>query len=682
MGSESDDFVPSDYSIPSNLFTESDIESDEIKNHIDEETTPEYLKTKIAKSTSETKDEIDYTHRRKWDKNTKRFYYIDLQTKTSMWELPPGAVLRPGNNDKITFQNIKNKDESTEDPLFVIEDGENNWDNEDLQEDGWKPEEERKGTVCLDETFSNRVCPPRRKKKKRSKKPIENADVPVCGDDKVGDVISEFQTPQIDEDTERDNDDILAFREITPSLDKEEENTPYTEEENEVIVVSEFSSQLQATKEDENACGEEVDNFYNEKEEETEVDAVSEFHSLLQARQKEKENGYEEENNLHKELKDLYAQLLRLFNVIDVAHKDALNKKDVIELLKLAGNHITGKYKLKERKSIDDAFQEMDKTGTGFVSHEEFVLWYCSHHDVEAPEDYVEHIKTLQKEARKGLADETFEVEKKIRYFFNQIDEDHSGTLTKNEVGKLAKQMGENLTTLFSHEKLDEAFAEMCRNKDGEVTIEEFIAWHHRNHPTEPKHLYAQLLHLFNVIDSKRLENDLDDSLKKGCFRKQDVSDLLKLARNHITGKYKLKERKSIDDAFQEMDKTGTGFVSHEEFVLWYCSHHDVEAPEDYVEHIKTLQKEARKGLADETFEVEKKIRYFFNQIDEDHSGTLTKNEVGKLAKQMGENLTTLFSHEKLDEAFAEMDPNKDGEVTIEEFIAWHHRTHPTEPKH
>ena len=41
----------------------------------------------------------------------------------------------------------------------------------------------------------------------------------------------------------------------------------------------------------------------------------------------------------------------------------------------------------------------------------------------------------------------------------------------------------------------------MDPNSDGEVTIEEFIAWHHRNHPTEPKHLYAQLLHLFNEID-------------------------------------------------------------------------------------------------------------------------------------------------------------------------------------
>ena len=176
--------------------------------------------------------------------------------------------------------------------------------------------------------------------------------------------------------------------------------------------------------------------------------------------------------------------------------------------------------------------------------------------------------------------------------------------MTKKEVGKLAKQMGDKLTTIFSHKKLDVVFAEMDPNSDGEVTIEEFIAWHHRNHPTEPKHLYAQLLHLFNEIDVAH----------KDVLNKKDISNLLKLAGNQLTGKYKLEKTKSIDNAFLEMDKTGTGSVSHEEFVLWYCSHHNVEPPQEYVDHIKQIQEEAKKGLADETFDVVTKIRHLFNQ--------------------------------------------------------------------
>eukprot|EP00941_MAST-03F_sp_MAST-3F-sp1_P003410 g3410.t1 len=131
--------------------------------------------------------------------------------------------------------------------------------------------------------------------------------------------------------------------------------------------------------------------------------------------------------------------------------------------------------------------------------------------------------------------------------------------------------------SLPSHQKFDRVFTKIDPNDDDKVTLERFTESHNRDHPKKPKDLHAQLLHLFNVIDSKRLENDFDDSLKKGCFRKQDVADLLKLAGYQMTGKYKLKTIKSIDDAFQEMDKTGTGSVSHEEFVLWYCSHHNMK---------------------------------------------------------------------------------------------------------
>eukprot|EP00941_MAST-03F_sp_MAST-3F-sp1_P006411 g6411.t1 len=56
--------------------------------------------------------------------------------------------------------------------------------------------------------------------------------------------------------------------------------------------------------------------------------------------------------------------------------------------------------------------------------------------NVEPPKDYVKHIKTLQEEARKGLratSGDALDAELKIKHLFNQIDEDHSGTLTKKE---------------------------------------------------------------------------------------------------------------------------------------------------------------------------------------------------------------------------------------------------------
>eukprot|EP00941_MAST-03F_sp_MAST-3F-sp1_P005801 g5801.t1 len=382
-----------------------------------------------------------------------------------------------------------------------------------------------------------------------------------------------------------------------------------------------------------------------------------------------------------KETEHLYAQLLHMFNVIDSKRlendfdeslkKGCFQKQDVADLLKLAGYQMTGKYKLKKVKSIDDAFQEMDKTGTGFVSHEEFVLWYCSQKNVEPPKDYVEHMKILQEEARKGLSDETFDVEKKIRYLFNEIDEDHSGTLTKKQVGKLAKQMGAKLTTLFSHKKLDKAFAEMDANNDGEVTAEEFIEWHHRNHPTEPKHLYAQLLHLFDEIDIAHKE----------ALNKKNVSKLLKLVGNHITGKYKLKKTKSTKIAFQEMDSDHNGFVSNEEFVLWYCSHHNIEPPKDYEEKrglhphghpppsppkARMSRKKVPPKLPTRSLQTRKKLK-----------ATLVKNRTSK--KKVPPKLPTrsLQTHKKLKAALVKKQEGK-----VEKFRAKKKKTSERLPNH
>jgi hypothetical protein len=45
--------------------------------------------------------------------------------------------------------------------------------------------------------------------------------------------------------------------------------------------------------------------------------------------------------------------------------------------------------------------------------------------------------------------------------------------------------------------------------------------------------------------------------------------------------------------------------------------------------------------------------------------------QVGELAAELGLRLSGLLSSKKLDQAFAAMDPDGDGEVTFEEFSAW-----------
>ena len=53
----------------------------------------------------------------------------------------------------------------------------------------------------------------------------------------------------------------------------------------------------------------------------------------------------------------------------------------------------------------------------------------------------------------------------------------------------------------------------------------------------------------------------------------------------------------------------------------------------------------------------EARIRQVFERIDLDASGTLDKQEVAALSRELGEKLSTAFSTKKLDQAFTEMDP-------------------------
>jgi hypothetical protein len=75
----------------------------------------------------------------------------------------------------------------------------------------------------------------------------------------------------------------------------------------------------------------------------------------------------------------------------------------------------------------------------------------------------------------------------------------------------------------------------------------------------------------------------------------------------------------------------------------------------------------------------ERKIRATFDKLDEDGSGELDKDEVAAMARALGAPLVESMgsihlSSRKLDEAFAEMDPNGDGSVSYAEFRAWYER--------
>eukprot|EP00941_MAST-03F_sp_MAST-3F-sp1_P006528 g6528.t1 len=176
--------------------------------------------------------------------------------------------------------------------------------------------------------------------------------------------------------------------------------------------------------------------------------------------------------------------------------------------------------------------------------------------------------ETLQDAKMIPQSKKTRQVENQIRSLFYQFDVSHTGMLNKKQVGKVAEGMGDKLTTLLSHKKLDKAFDEMASDTNGHgVTYEAFVAWHHRNHPTEAKHVHSQIQYLYNKIDVT----------KSNALEKKDVVKLLKLTGNKLTGKFGLKKGKAAEDAFHEMDVNADGFVSYNEFLEWHCAHHSID---------------------------------------------------------------------------------------------------------
>eukprot|EP00941_MAST-03F_sp_MAST-3F-sp1_P002536 g2536.t1 len=270
-------------------------------------------------------------------------------------------------------------------------------------------------------------------------------------------------------------------------------------------------------------------------------------------------------------------------------------------------------------------------------------------------------------------------VEQKIREIIASMETEEDGTLTKVEVKVLAGKMGEKLTTLLSHKKLDKAFAQMDSNKDGRVEIDEFIRWHHCEHPTKPAHLFAQIKRRFNELDVDGV----------GTLSKKDVLTLMKRTGNKISGFFNLhtyygEKGLTFQNAYHQMagldDK-----VSLQEFLDWHCMHHKLKSVKasDIREPVVVTSRQAHQidhtklfedGEHPDTKAVESEIVALFKSLDTDGSGELQENEFKNLAHKMG-----IYKH--VTSAFDEIDKSGDGKVSLKEFIAWHHRTHPVEPR-
>ena len=266
--------------------------------------------------------------------------------------------------------------------------------------------------------------------------------------------------------------------------------------------------------------------------------------------------------------------------------------------------------------------------------------------------------------------------EELVHEMFTRYDVDEGGTLDKEEAAVAVEELdsGINLTGFFAANRLDEIFEQMRPNEDDEIPFLNFRRWwkEWRQDQADREVDFASFEKWFwehrETLEQEKqvqLRETFDrlDTDGSGALDKQEVAKLAAELGEKLASVF---GSKKLDEAFAEMDPDNDGEVSFEEFTGWWKEKHDpplVSQPAfDQVYH----------DLVDERAAKEKrKIREMFDRLDTDGSGALDKKEVGKLAAELGEKLTSVFGSKKLDEAFAEMDPENDGEVSFEKFTGW-----------
>eukprot|EP00941_MAST-03F_sp_MAST-3F-sp1_P005381 g5381.t1 len=220
----------------------------------------------------------------------------------------------------------------------------------------------------------------------------------------------------------------------------------------------------------------------------------------------------------------------------------------------------------------------------------------------------------------------------RLQESFAKVDKTKSGFLSKKGIGKLSKLMDENLTgTLgFHSKKLDRAFTDMDINGDGKVTLENYYSWHLLVSPTSEEEYKEGLQMMFTSYD-----RDSDETL--------DKAELRELLKHSMTWRDSSSTDRVMADFENLDDDIKLSFIA---FYDWYKK-----------AHLKTTQVDAKKERM--------LIRAQFDAIDGDGSGTLSKEEVKELIRRVGsskkkEDLLGLSFGSSLNEAFDEMDPNKE----------------------
>lgn len=216
---------------------------------------------------------------------------------------------------------------------------------------------------------------------------------------------------------------------------------------------------------------------------------------------------------------------------------------------------------------------------------------------------------------------------------------------------------------------LDRGLIGLCRNSKATIIVPPYLGYGPYGKPEQGVGPHATLRYDVEIVDIKPpVPNE---------FKKIDADGDWRISRKEAKSYFKkIGQGVNLDSLWSEEDDDGDGYISWEEFKGAKGSE---EPPSVRQRELEKRQKEEmekaqqKQKLAErrekKAREREKKARDaeaakildMYSLMDDDGDGKLSREELGTMFKQYGQEMT--------DEFWEESDPDGDGYVTFEEFV-------------
>ena len=321
-----------------------------------------------------------------------------------------------------------------------------------------------------------------------------------------------------------------------------------------------------------------------------------------------------------------------------------------------------------------DAAQVMlnaDEDGDGEVTLEEFM---------QAMEgDEMDEGEATMLGAFEQVAEEN-PFRRRIRSLFAQLDDDNSGWVSRDEIIEGMDRAGLDIDP----DAVEDLLVEADADGDGQVTVDELIKAFEQVEKDTLKQAHRDARTNRRLAKLESTNRGRAEKLFKGMDKRgRGFIDAKQLYDGLWRAGFAGANAAHVKNMMRLGDKNRDGQLTLDEFLLCFqgieedvteseSSSSEEEGEPDPEPEVELTPSEAEAVEAEaveaEAVEAEhRKVQEMFEEVDEDRSGSLDKDEIYMLIRTLG----LMMSARQLDLAMAEMDADGSGQVMLDEFDDW-----------